>query len=73
MVLRFRDTNGHYRIITVSYVEIEDAHSGEIHSGKWVFKDDTYSVGHNENFTKLKMTEPLDRAVVFKGERNKEE
>lgn len=31
--------------------------------------DDTYSTGHNENetvvFEKLKMVEPLDRAVVF--------
>lgn len=28
----------------------------------------TYSAGHNEEFTILKMIEPLDRVVVFKEE-----
>ena len=30
-----------------------------------VIPRETYSAGHNEEFIKLKMIEPLDRAVVF--------
>ena len=40
MILRYRDTNGRYKIVTAEYIEVEGALSGEIHNKKWIFKGD---------------------------------
>ena len=48
MILRFRDTDNVERVVSASYIELEGISSGEIHNGKWVFKDNTYTTGHNE-------------------------
>ena len=40
MVLRYRDTNGHHKIITVEYVEVEGVDISETHDGKWIFKEE---------------------------------
>ena len=39
MILRFRDRNGINHVTAVDYIEIEDVTEGEIHDGKWIFKD----------------------------------
>lgn len=40
MVLRYRDTNGHYKIISVEYVEVEGIDNSETHNGIWIFKEE---------------------------------
>ena len=39
MILRYRDENNTEHVIAASYIELEDVMSGEIHNGKWIFKE----------------------------------
>lgn len=53
MTVRFRQGFEEH-IVDAEYVELEGMTRGEIHNGKWIFKDEmspTYTVGHNENET----------------------